>query len=186
MNLPAYDLKVTLAPKSGVLGGEVGMGKPQQAFSLIELLLAVTILSFSILTMIGLVPLLIQTHQESRELVQGKGLLEGVLTDLRGLPYQEKETLIYGIRFDPESLGVGKAVECSFDQAGVLLNAGNQKNLNRDSFYFVQFKVKEIEKSFNRIQVRGQMKVRWPDVNDKFKKNIHNEFSLPVAMSYEK
>ncbi|MES2310345.1 MAG: prepilin-type N-terminal cleavage/methylation domain-containing protein [Verrucomicrobiota bacterium] len=163
------------------------MKRREYAFSLIELLISMTILSLTILTVIGLVPVLIQTHQESREMVQGKNLMGDVLMDLKKIPPSQKRTLLYGIRFDPNTVRVGNTVECSFDQEGVYLPPGRKKESDEEpEFYFIQMKIEKVEENFNRIHIRAQMSVKWPDPNEKAKKNVHKMFSLPVAMSYEK
>ncbi len=69
------------------------MKSSSTGFSLVELLVALGILSISILTIIGLIPVLIEAHQGSKELVRGKNLVEEIMVDLKGLSLGNKKRL---------------------------------------------------------------------------------------------
>ena len=149
--------------------------------------MALALLSLSILTMVGLVPVVMGTHQVSREMVEGRGLMEEVLVDLRNISLGERQTRVYGMMYDPLSVRKGDVIGSGFSQEGEYLGSGG-KGLNGGGreFYFVEYKVEEVEREFNRIQVRGRLRVSWPEPGDFGQKKVRKEFPLPVVVSYEK
>ncbi len=156
------------------------------AFSLVELLFAISVLTLAILPMIGFVPSIIGANEVSKETLQARSLVEAVQEDLRSLTFQKTKTSLYGIDYNLEGKEAKNGFECVFDLHGRVLADVGDNIKAAQGFYFLKLEVESVEKDFNRVLIRGRLNAVWPEHGVQNNKKTFKEFSVPTVLCYEK
>jgi len=93
----------------------------ENAFSLVEIALAIGILSVSVAVIVGLLPVSLTTLQNASEESAGINIISTIISDLKSTPASTGTSSTYQLTFPTALTGGNQAQTLYFDQVGGLL-----------------------------------------------------------------
>lgn len=132
----------------------------KRGFSLIEVVLALAIVSFCLVLLVGLLPIGLKTNQISSEEFRAMNLMTALITDVEATPQTERNSRIYQVNPLPSSEDAKEKKEIVFyiDESGKMTKT-DTGTLTRFKVLWVYTRVPEKE-SLDPIE--AWIKISWP------------------------
>jgi uncharacterized protein (TIGR02598 family) len=137
------------------------------AFSLIEIALALGVGAVSLLAIFGLLATGLQINQTASEQTISTDLLMAVANDLRATPSSSMNSMQFGIAIPPNPVGSSSTNTIYFDSNGV-----GSTSLTSDSRY--RLTITFLPTGPGRIATRAMLRVTWPALADPLKPNAQS------------
>jgi hypothetical protein len=137
------------------------MSFKRHGFSLVEVVLALGIFTFVVVSMVGVLSLGLKTNQETQEECEAVNLLAAVIQDMRHTPVGSSKSVIFGLSSTPYQVDnvIGRVQEAWFDE-------GWELQLGKDSLYRSKFKVEwwyvRVPDKKSLAAVESVFRVSWP------------------------
>lgn len=133
--------------------------KNKDGFSLVEITIAIGIISFALLALLGLLPTGLNTVKASADESIATNILTAVAADVRNIPEDEVVSEIYGIQVWDES--AGDSGTKFLDHNGDISWGGGDVPQN-DAGYVLQWKITRPPATSTNEPVAVHLAVLWP------------------------